>query len=215
MLLGGEVAMLGLPKSTECKKALHKKDIFAQFDFSHAERKDFDANFARLHIIHELTPYTVNIPQGERVNGVYVIHITLKHAQYDKKPLQSLAKILPHKVVFLLEYEAKGCMVLYHTALFESAWQAMDTLHIDVQGLDFDAVWENIVQQVGDFTLEEKQGETLSLEAQIAHNAEQEKITREIARLEKKVWAEKQPRKKIALVERLRKVKEKFTCLAF
>ncbi len=209
MLLGGEVAMLGLPKSTECKKALHKKDIFAQFDFSRTKRKDFDANFARLHIIHEVTPYTVNIPQGKSINGLYVIHITLKHAQYDKKSLQVLAKLLPYKVIFLLEYAGKGCIVLYHTVLFESAWQAVDTLHIHIQGLDFDAVWENIVQQVGEFTLEEKQSGALSLEAQIAHNVEQDKIAREIARLEKKVWAEKQPRKKMELVERLRKIKER------
>ncbi len=199
--------MFGLPKSTECRKILHKKDVFAQFDFSHTKRRDFDASFARLYIVHEVTPYTVNIPKGESVSGLYVIHITPKQAQYDKKSLQTLAKLLPHKVIFLLEYEGKGCLALYHTTLFESAWQDVDTLSIEIQGLDFDAVWENIVQQVGAFTLEENESETLSLEAQIAHNMERAKIEQEIARLEKKARTEKQPRKKMELVARLKEVK--------
>ncbi len=199
--------MLGLPKSTECRKILHKKDIFVQFDFSHAKRKAFDASFARLYIVHEVTPHTVNIPKGAQIGGFYVIHVTLKKAQYDKNALQSLAKHLPHKVVFLLEYEGKGCVALYHTAFFASAWQDVDALCIDIQGVDFDAVWEHIVQQVGAFTLEDDESGTVNLEAQIARNAEREKIEREIARLEKKARAEKQPRRKMELVERLREVR--------
>ncbi len=200
--------MLGLLKNTECKKILHKKDIFEQFDFSHAKRKDFDASFARLTIINEVTPLTISIPKGEHVSGFFVIHIALKQAQYDKKSLQSLAKLLPHKVLFLLEHEGKGCVALYHTAFFESVWQEVDTLNIELQGLDFDVIWENIVQQVGAFSLEEN--ENLSLEEQIAHNAERAKLEKEIARLEKKARAEKQPRKKMELVEQLREVKGRF-----
>ena len=179
--------MLGLPNSTACKKALHKKDIFTQFDFSHAKRKDFDNNFAKLNIIHELTPYTINIPKGESIGGLYVIHISLKQAHYNKKSLQHLAKLMPHKIIFLLEYEGKGCIAVYNTVLFESAWQNIDDLSISLQGLDFDDVWENIVQEVGSFTLEEEQ----SLESQIAHNVERAKIEKEIETLEKKARAEK------------------------
>lgn len=192
---------LSLPQSTECKKILPKHALFTQFGFTTAQKKDFDTSFSRLTIVHEVTPHTTHMikgPNEDSVSGFFVIHVQLKCKDYDSKILAHLAKKLPHKVLFLLEYEDKACIAVYHTAFFHTPWTELTELTVTLNGVDFDTAWSNIVQEVGAFTVEEE-----SIEAQITINAKRLKLEKDIARLEKKARTECQPRKKLELVERL------------
>ncbi|MDD5796694.1 MAG: DUF4391 domain-containing protein, partial [Oscillospiraceae bacterium] len=58
--------------------------------------------------------------------------------------------------------------------------------------------------EVGGFEIE--QGNTL--DEQIAINEKRQKLEKEITRLEKKARAEKQPKKKFELVQKIKKLKE-------
>ena len=75
---------------------------------------------------------------------------------------------------------------------------------MQLNGTNLDAVWENIVAQVGDITVEE--GNTLN--EQIAADDEREKLEKEIAKLEKLARAEKQPKKKFELAQKVKALKE-------
>lgn len=48
-----------------------------------------------------------------------------------------------------------------------------------------------------------------TLDEQIAADERRQKIEKEIAKLEKQAWAEKQPKKKFELVQQIKKLKEK------
>lgn len=67
-----------------------------------------------------------------------------------------------------------------------------------------DSVWENLIVQVGGITIQ--QGNTL--DQQIVADEKRAKLEKEIARLEKLAWAEKQPKKKFELVQQIQKLKE-------
>lgn len=73
---------------------------------------------------------------------------------------------------------------------------------MELTGLDLDKVWENIV--AGDAGMELQQGKTLN--EQLAVQQKREKLQKEIAKLEKLAWAEKQPKRKM---ERVREIQEK------
>lgn len=77
-------------------------------------------------------------------------------------------------------------------------------LSVELKGFDLDAVWENIIIQVGGIRME--QGH--SLDEQIALDEKRAKIQKEIDRLEKLARAEKQPKKKFELVQEIKKLKE-------
>ena len=66
-----------------------------------------------------------------------------------------------------------------------------------------DAVWENVIVQVGNIRLQT--GNTL--DQQIAIDEQRAKLEKEIARLEKLAWAEKQPKKKFELVQKINDLK--------
>ena len=66
-----------------------------------------------------------------------------------------------------------------------------------------DAVWENIIVQIGGITIE--QGNTL--DEQIAVDEQRMKIQKEIDRLTKAAKNEKQPKKKFELAQKINRLK--------
>ena len=75
---------------------------------------------------------------------------------------------------------------------------------MQLNGLDLDAAWENLITQIGGIQVED--GNTLDKQIQI--NAQREQIAKEIARLEKMARKEVQPKRKYELVQQITKLKE-------
>jgi hypothetical protein len=79
-----------------------------------------------------------------------------------------------------------------------TSWSAKDELSISLKGLDLDAIWQNIIVQIGDVQIE--QGKTL--DEQLAVDEKRAKLQKEIDRLEKLARTERQPKKKLELVQK-------------
>ena len=82
----------------------------------------------------------------------------------------------------------------------QTVWMPTEKQKVDLKGLNLDTVWENIVIAVGRVNIEK--GNTL--DEQIEINDKKQKLEKEIARLEKQARAEKQPKKKFELVQRIK-----------
>ena len=70
--------------------------------------------------------------------------------------------------------------------------------------MNMDAVWESVVTQIGHIEVES--GHTLN--EQIALDDKRAKLQKEIDRLEKQARAEKQPKRKFELVQRMKQLRE-------
>lgn len=196
--------MLGLPKSTELSKQLPKKAIYSKFMMNNAQKERFDADISKIVIVNEVSPQTTIIPKGETVSSFYVLLISLKTRDYDERNIISLSKLIPQNMLMALEYEDKCRLAVYRTKLIQSAWQNTKDCTVQLNGLDLDAAWENIVTQVGGIVVEE--GNTLN--EQIAADEERARLTKEIERLEKLARAERQPKKKFELAQQVKKLKQ-------
>lgn len=198
--------MYGLPTSTEVKKQLPKKAIYAKFNMPTSQREHFDADIARLDIVGMVSSKTVPaLIEGEEVKEIYIVSVQLKRKEYDTKNIALLTKLIPQKMVFALHYEEAVLLAIYHTKLITSEWQLI-THHsslITLQGLNLDVVWDNIVKDIGG--IEVSEGNTLS--QQIKANEEQAKLLAQIKTLERKMANEKQPRRKREYFEQIKKLK--------
>ena len=67
-----------------------------------------------------------------------------------------------------------------------------------------DAVWESVVTQIGHIEIEGSH----TLNEQIALDDKRAKLQKEIDKLEKQARAEKQPKKKFELVQRMKQLRE-------
>ena len=198
--------MYGLPQRTEINKPLHKTKVFEKFDLTASQRDSFDADISRMFITHVVAESTIpTIKAGNEIADFYIIEVSLKRREYAPKNIELLAKFIPRKILFVLHFEEKAQFAIHHTKLICSEWQQRDTLNIPLVGLNFDAVWENIVATIGSITVQE--GNTLT--EQIAIDDERAKLMKQIELLEKKARTEKQPRKKLELFEKLKELKKK------
>ena len=196
--------MLGLPKSTEISKQLPKKAIFDRFKPSPADRKLFDEQINRMAIAAEISPQTVAIKASEDVSAVYVIQVTLKTPECDKKNIALLSKLIDQRMLFVLVYGDDAQLAAYRAdKVILSEKKPLAEWTLPLTGLDLGAVWENIIAQIGGIDLTGGR----DLDATIAENARREKLTKQIAVLESKAMKERQPRKKWEIAEEIKRLK--------
>lgn len=197
--------MLGLPKATEMSKQLPKKAIYTKFQMNTAEKAKIDADISRITIVNEIAPNKVNIPAGEDVKSFFVLLVSLKKKEYDEKTIATLSKLIPQNILFVLEYENESRLAIYHIKVMQTEWKPTENQQIELHGLNLDTVWENIVKSLECGVWNEE----LSLDENLALHEQQEKLQKQITKLEKQARAEKQPKKKFEIVQQLKKLKVK------
>lgn len=202
--------MLGLPKTTEMSKQLPKKAIYTKFQMNTAAKEKIDVDISRITIVNEIAPNKVNITSGEDVKSFFVLLVSLKNKEYDKKTIATLSKLIPQNILFVLEYEDESRLAIYHTKVMQTAWMPTEEQKVELKGLNLDTVWENIVIAVGGVNIEKGN----SLDEQIEINEKKQKLEKEIAKLEKQARAEKQPKKKFELVLKVRSLKQEMDLLS-
>ena len=196
--------MLGLPKATEMSKQLPKKAIYAKFQMNTAAKEKIDTDISRITIVGEIEPNKVNIPAGDEVKNFFVLLVSLKRKEFDEKTIATLSKLIPQNILFILEYGNESKLAIYHTKIMQTDWKSTEEQRIELQGLNLDKVWENLIKSLECGVWNEE----LSLDENIALHEQQEKLQRQIIKLEKQAWAEKQPKKKFELAGKVKNLKE-------
>jgi hypothetical protein len=196
--------MFGLPKSTEINKPLSKKAIFDKFKPNPADRKLFDEQISRLTIVAEISPQTVSIAASEDVSAVYLILVMLKAANCDKKNIALLSKLIDQRMLFALQYENTVRLAVYRAErVLVSVNRPFDDWSLSLSGLNLGTVWEGIIAQIGGIDLTGGK----NLDEAIVVNERREKLTKQIAVLDKKAMDERQPRRKWEYAKEIKRLK--------
>lgn len=198
--------MLGLPASTEIHKLITRKRVYEHFgaDMNAERRKRFEADIARMVLINEVSPVSINLPAGEQVQSFFVLQVTLKGKEFDAQNIALLARLFGQRLVMMLEYEGRQRLALWQGRLYLTEWADAGAWTLPLTGLNLDQAWEHIVAQIAGIDREPGR----DLDEQLAQAAQREKLQKEIARLEKQARAERQPKKKFELVQKI-KAKQK------
>lgn len=130
--------------------------------------------------------------------------VSLKKKEYDKKTIATLSKLIPQNILFVLEYENESRLAIYHTKVMQTEWKPTENQQIELQGLNLDTVWENIVKGLECGVWNEE----LSLDENLALHEQQEKLQKQITKLEKQARTERQPKKKFELHQKITKLKK-------
>ena len=194
--------MLGLPASTEIHMLITRKRVYEHFgaDMSAERRKRFEADIARMVLTNEVSPVSINLPAGEQVQSFFVLQVTLKEKEFDAQNITLLARLFGQRLVMMLEYEGRQRLALWQGRLYMTEWADAGAWTLPLTGLNLDQAWEHIVAQIAGIDREPGR----ALDEQLAQAAQREKLQKEIARLEKQARAERQPKKKFELVQKIK-----------
>lgn len=197
--------MFKLPEVTELKKALPKAQIYRKFELTNAQAAKFDADISLIDIVNEVSTRTIPaIQEGQKVKSFYLLSVTLKTKDYDPRNIERIAKLIPQNLIFALQFEEEIQLAVFCEKLFTTEWMPETKATIELSGLNFDDVWENIIKKIegGEWNND------LTLEENIEIKDKKEKLEKEINRLEKLARKEVQPKKKFEFVNQKRKVEE-------
>lgn len=216
--------MLGLPCSTELNRRIPKQKFYENLTLTPQVKRGFIDGIKLIYWRNKLAEDTVHIPKGEQVTEIEVFEIKLSGPTLDEAVLRQIDKEIPYHILFLLTFEGKvqawigykeasaGVNSFKVSRYYHTDWQDEAALSLRLEGLTLDAVYENLVRQIAGTSLECGIGkEELSLGDTIALNEKREKLQKEISRLEKLAWAEKQPKKKYEIAGQIHRLKEELS----
>lgn len=201
------MSVYGLPSSTEIRKPVHKKLLYAKFptELSGERRKQFDDDIGRIIVTNEISPVSVNIKEGEQVKSIFVLQVELKKKVYNERNIVLISKLFGQHLLIVLKYLDEIQLATYQTRLLHSEWLTVENAGVKLTGLDLDAVWESLVTQVSGIVVSDDN----SLDEQIVIEQEKTKLMKQIEDLEKKARKETQSKKKFEMFQRLKAYQKK------
>ena len=193
--------MLGLTESTKVNKILYKNKLFEYMKLKTSEKENFNEDIKKIRICNEISSKTINISGGNDVKSFFFIEVELNKQDYNKVNLVILDKFIPQNIVFIIAYRDTFKLAVYRQRLFESEWIPSD-YKLKLDGLDIESIYKNIIVEIGKINISEEK----SLDEQIEIDEEIERINKRIEQLTKKMYKEKQLRKKFELNKEIEKL---------
>lgn len=210
--------MLGFPQTTEFNKRIPKQKFYEKMEISPALKRVFVEQIKLIYWRNKLAVSTMNIAPGETVTEIEVIEIKLASPQLNEAVLRQIDKEIPYHILFILSFDGKvqawtgykeaaegGNKAFKVNKYYHTEWMPEHELNLKIEGLNMDAVWENLIIQVGGVEV----GQGKSLDEQIQIDDQKAKLQKEIEKLEKQARNEKQPNKKFQLAQQAKTLKNK------
>ena len=196
--------MLGLPERTELSRQLSKQLVYREFSLNTTQQERFDQDISRMFIVNEVSPRTVAIPEGAETKLFFVLRVDLKTADYDKKNIEFLSRIVPQHLLLVLQYEGKARLAVFRKVLMQTEWLNVEDFKITLDGSDLDQIWQHVIMTIGQFEIRDGN----DLDTQIETDERRRKILAQIDVLQKKAMKEKQPRKKWEIMQQVKELKQ-------
>ena len=209
--------MLGFPQTTEFNKRIPNQKFYENMEVSPALKRVFVEQIKLIHWRNKLAVSTMNIAPGEAVTEIEVIEIKLASPQLNEAVLRQIDKEIPYHILFILSFDGKvqawtgykeatesGNKAFKVNKYYHTEWIPEYELNLKIEGLNMDAVWENLIIQVGGVEV----GQGKSLDEQIQIDGQKAKMQKEIEKLEKQARNEKQPNKKFQLAQQVKTLKK-------
>lgn len=196
--------MLGLPQTTEVKKIIPKRALYSKFELNTAEQKEFDAAIRQMTIVNEISLRTIPALQKQE-KAVFVLAVQLKQDGCAERLLQKLCRLIDQRLLLALCYEDKLQLALYFdNRILLNEFMPVAEQKVNLQGTSLNDIWEHLALQVAKLT--PRAG--LTPASVIANAGRRAELEAQIAALTKKMFAEKQARKKLTLREAINKLKK-------
>lgn len=212
--------MLGLPATTEFGRRIPKQKFYENLTVSPALKRVFIDQIKVIYWRNKLAPTTLNIGAGEQVTELEVFEIQLKEPLLDEAVLRQIDREVPYHILFVLTCDSKaqawigykqaaasGVNAFKVDTYYHTDWMPEDALPLRLDGLTTDAVYESFVRQIaGDKLCTADTAE--DLRSSVERDVQRQKLEKEIAKLEKQARAEKQPKKRFELYQRVQGLKK-------
>lgn len=196
--------MLGLPRSTEVNRRVPKEKLYANATLTPRLRDLIKEQIEAVHWRNKLADSTAGVSAGETVCELQVFEVELRQRGLDKRVLSAIAKAIPYKILFILTFgNAAQAWIEASGVFYSSEWMPLDELKLCFDGLNLDAVYEDLARQIAGGRL----GKDGDIAEAVDRDRQRQKLERKIAALEKKILRERQFNRQVELNGELKRLR--------
>lgn len=211
--------MLGLPKTTEFNKRIPKQKFYENMNISPALKKVFTEQVKVIYWRNKIAASTLNLAQGNKVTELEVFEVKLNSRELDNTFLHQIDKEIPYHILFLLEYQGKyQAWIGYKEAAsgnkafnvheyYHTDWLEEPELHLKLEGLNVDVVYENFIRQIAGDRLKADVSEE-GLKESVERDKRRRELEKQIAALQAKIRKEKQLNRQVEMNAQLKELKK-------
>ena len=209
--------MIFFPRTTEFNKRIPKQKFYENLDISPALRRVFVDQIRLVYWRNKLAASTLNIAAGEAVTEIEVFEVRLNEPQLDEAVLKQIDKEIPYHILFILTFDGKaqawigykeaaasGSNAFKVSRYYHTDWMPEDVLHLSIDGLNMDAVYESLVHQIAGEKLQTDSGE--SLKESVERDEKKKQLEKQISTLENKMKKEKQLNRRMEMNAELKRL---------
>ena len=209
--------VVGFPQATEFNKRIPKQKFYENLEVSPALRRVFVDQIRLVYWRNKLAASTLNIAAGEAVTEIEVFEVRLNDPQLDEAVLKQIDKEIPYHILFILtcdgkaqawigykEAAASGSNAFKVSRYYHTDWMPEDELHLRIDGLNIDAVYESLVRQIAGDKLQTDSGE--SLKESVVRDEKKKQLEKQISTLENKMKKEKQLNRRMQMNAELKRL---------
>jgi hypothetical protein len=211
--------MLNFPAGTVFNKKIPKQKFYDKLDVSNRIQQMFVQEIESVYWTHKLSPETLNVSPGTNVTEIQVFEITLKEQRVSDNLIATIDREIPYHLVFLLRYTEQAQLVIGYkeesksredkfkvNSYYHTDWTDYDKLTLNIEGLDLDRIYENLISQIAGDRLNLEKAEDIRDAVMIAK--EIDSLETYITKLEKRIRNEKQFNLQVKLKQQLRAAQE-------
>ena len=196
--------MLGLPRSTEVNRRVAKEKLYQNATLTPQTREMIKDQIESVVWRNKLADSTMAISAGETIAEIQIFEIQLRQKELDKRILPAIAKAIPYKILFVLVIGNEAQVWIEASGTFYNTdWQPLGGFMLKFDGLNLDAVYENLARQISGGRL----GADGDIEKAVDHDKQRQRLERDIVALEKKLLREKQFNKQVELNGELKRLR--------
>ena len=197
--------MLGLPRSTQVNRRVAKEKLYQNATLAPQTREMIKDQIDSVFWRNKLADSTMAISAGETIAEIQIFEIQLRQRELDMRVLPAIAKAIPYKILFILVFGDEAQVWIEASGTFYNTdWQPLGGFMLKFDGLNLDAVYENLARQISGGRL----GTDGDIEEAVDRDKQRQRLERDIVALEKKLLREKQFNKQVELNGELKRLKK-------
>lgn len=216
--------MFGFPASTEFNKRIPKQKFYEHIDIGSSLKRIFIEQIHLIYWRNKLAATTLNVAAGEAVTEIEVLEVQLKSPHLDEAVLRQIDREIPYHILFVLTCEGKaqvwigykeaagsGSNAFKVSQYYHTDWGPEKELQFGIDGLNMDAVYENLMRQIAGDALQTDSEE--SLQASVERDKKRRHLEKQIAALESKMRKEKQLNRRMEMNAELKRMRKELNTL--
>ncbi len=198
--------MIDFPETTHVHRRLPKEAFYQHLPLTNTLKEKFVSDVDRIYVEWSLTKNNLHLERDGNIKEILILLIDLKKQAFDAKIIEAIARQNPHELVFILEYEDKQQLAIFHGKLYRSQWMNKDKVVLAAKGFSLDEIMDGLIEQAA-LTEESGRREDLSIDDRLARQEQIDKLQKRIEKTEAAAWKEQQPKKRFELYSQVQEYK--------